>query len=74
MVALISSFSEQKGQTLIPLFADVIVKLCEGGNLCISCKATRKCATCGAVNHSLTDQNLTGSSRVHLKHLGAIRH
>lgn len=47
--------------SLIPLFADVIDKLFqgwEGGRSRISCKVARKCAACGTVNHSLTDQTL----------------
>lgn len=54
-------FWVRESDSLIPLFADVIDKLCqgwEGGRSCVSCKVTRKCAACGAVNHSLTDQTL----------------
>lgn len=46
--------------SLIPLFADVIINCqgWEGGRSRVSCKVPRKCAACGAVNHSLTDQTL----------------
>lgn len=40
----------RESDSLIPLFADVIDKLCqgwEGGRSCVSCKVTRKCAACG---------------------------
>lgn len=53
-------FWARGSDSLIPLFADVIDKLCQGwgGGSCVSCKVTRKCAVCGAVTHSLTDQAL----------------
>lgn len=54
-------FWARESDSRIPLFADVVDKLCqgwEGGRSCVSRKVTRKCAACGAVNHSLTDQIL----------------